>query len=176
MFSHARLREILALVLISAALAFASLPGHSQENGQKFKDWSARCETPKGAKHESCFIFQRLVTKKDDGFVPVLHVLVGHITPDDEPGLFATVPLGVSLPPGVQLSIDGDAPVSFGYSHCSNQGCLAALALSDALIAKLKAGRNAVVTFYTGSHKPVSITVSLQGFTAGFNSLRKSGS
>ena len=176
MFSNSRLRGIFALVLISGALALAPLTPYAQENAQKFKDWSARCETPKGGKHESCFIFQRLVTKKDDGFVPVLHVLVGYITPDGEPGLFATVPLGVSLPPGVQLSIDGDAPVSFGYSHCSNQGCLAALALTGALIAKLKAGNSAVVTFYTGSHKPVSITVSLQGFTAGFNSLRKSGS
>ena len=172
MFSNTRLRDVWALVLVSGALALASLPAYTQENGQKFKDWSARCETPRGAERESCYIFQRLVTKKDDGFVPVLHVLVGYLTPDGEPGLFATVPLGVSLPPGVQLSVDGGAPVSFGYSHCSNQGCLAALALTDALIAKLKAGNNAVVTFYTGSRKPVSITVSLQGFTAGFNSLR----
>ncbi len=172
MFSHTRLRDVWALLLVSGALALAPLPAHAQETGQKFKDWSARCETPTGAKQERCFIFQRLVTKKDDGFVPVLHVLVGYITPDGKPGLFATVPLGVSLPPGVQLSVDGGAPVSFGYSHCNNQGCLAALALTDALIAKLKAGNNAVVTFYTGSQKPVSITVSLQGFTAGFNSLR----
>ncbi len=173
MFSHAALRKFSAWALVLGAFALAPAPSFAQENEQKFKDWSARCEKPKGAEHESCFIFQRLVTKKDDGFVPVLHVLVGYITRDGEPGLFATVPLGVSLPPGVQLSVDGDAPVSFGYSHCSNQGCLAALALSDALIAKMKAGNQAVVTFHTGSQKPVSITVSLRGFTAGFNSLRR---
>ena len=164
-------RTIPWLLLPAAVLLFPAA-GSALENGQKFKDWSARCEVPAGGQHESCFIFQRLVTKKDEKFVPVLHVLVGYITPDGEPGLFATVPLGVSLPSGIQLAVDGGEPVSFGYSHCNNQGCLAALALSKALIAKMKAGRQAVFTFHTGSHKPVSITVSLQGFTAGFNSLR----
>lgn len=157
---------------MTGAVLFAPPAVSAPKDGQEFKDWSARCETPKGADRQRCYIFQRLVTKKDDEYLPVLHVLVGYITADGKPGLFATVPLGVSLPQGLEISVDGGQPTRFGYSHCNNQGCLGALALSDALIASMKAGKQALITFHAGSQQPVSISVSLAGFTAGFNALR----
>lgn len=172
MRSHAAIRYIMACLLISGAAAFSPPAASAPEDGQKFKDWSARCEIPKGANRERCYIFQRLVTRKDDDYLPVLHVLVGYITADGRPGLFATVPLGVSLPQGLKLSVDNGEAVSFGYSHCNNQGCLGALALSDDLIARMKAGKQALITFHSGAQQPVTISVSLQGFTAGFNALR----
>ena len=158
------------LLLGTALLAAPAAP--ALEDGQEFKDWSARCETPRGAGQERCYIFQRLVTKKNDQYLPVLHVLVGYISADGEPGLFATVPLGVSLPQGLQISVDGGEAVRFGYSHCNKQGCLGALALSESLVASMKAGKEARITFYSGSQQPVSIGVSLMGFTAAFNALR----
>ncbi len=172
MRSHAALRSIAACMLCSITAAMIPPAAPALEDGQKFKDWSGRCETLKGVDGERCYIFQRLVTKKDGDYLPVLHVLVGYITADGKPGLFATVPLGVSLPQGLQISVDGGEAVSFGYSHCNNQGCLGALALSDQLIAEMKAGKQALITVHSGSQQPVSITVSLSGFTAGFNALR----
>jgi invasion protein IalB len=142
------------------------------KDGQKFKDWSTRCEVPKGSENEQCYIFQNLVTKKDDKFIQVLNVLVGFITADGKPGLYATAPLGVSLPHGVQLRIDDGEAVRFGYRHCNNNGCLGALALSDELIEEMKGGKQAIITIHSGGQKPVSIAVSLQGFTAGFTALR----
>lgn len=142
------------------------------KDGEKFKDWSARCEKPTGSKIEQCYIFQNLVQKKDENFIQILNVLVGYITADGKPGLYATAPLGVSLPHGVQLRIDDGEAVRFGYRHCNNKGCLGALALTDELIKQMKAGKQAVITFHSGTQKPVSIAVSLQGFTAGFTALR----
>ncbi len=170
LLSQLRLTASCLLTLAVVIAAPSAFP--APEDGQKFKDWSARCETPKGLDREQCYIFQRLVTKKDEKLLPVLHVLVGYITADGNPGLFATVPLGVSLPQGLQIKVDKYEPVAFGYSHCNNQGCLGALALSDDLIAKMKAGRQAIITFHAGSQQPVSVGVSLRGFTAGFNALR----
>lgn len=172
MHSHAAVRHLGACLLTVTAMVVAPPTVPAAQDGEKFKDWSARCETPAGAERERCFIFQRLVTKKDDEYLPVLHVLVGYLTADGRPGLFATVPLGVSLPHGLELSVDGGDPIRFGYSHCSSQGCLAALALSEELIASMKAGDEALITFHSGARQPVSISVSLQGFTAGFNALR----
>ncbi|MDH3317157.1 MAG: invasion associated locus B family protein [Gammaproteobacteria bacterium] len=172
MHSHTAMRSITACLFILSTAVIALPAASALEEGQKFKDWSARCETPKGAEQQSCYIFQRLVTRKDDTYLPVLHVLVGYITADGKPGLFATVPLGVSLRQGLKLSVDSAEPVSFGYSHCNNQGCLGALALSDELIARMRAGKQALITFHSGAQQPVTISVSLQGFTAGFNALR----
>ena len=156
-------------------LSFAVATSHvlaAPKDGEKFKDWSARCEKPKGSENEQCYIFQNLVTKKDDKFIQVLNVLIGFITTDGKPGLYATAPLGVSLPHGIQLQIDDGKAVRFGYRHCNNNGCLGALALTDELVKQMKSGKQAVITIHSGAQKPLSIAVSLQGFTAGFTSLR----
>lgn len=172
MTSRTAQRFITACLLILSTAIIASPAASALEDGQKFKDWTARCETVKGAEQETCYIFQRLVSKKDEQYVQVLHVLVGYVTADNKPGMFATVPLGVSLPQGVQMSVDGGDAVRFGYNQCSRQGCLGALALSDELIARMKAGKQALITFYSGAQQPLSLSISLQGFTAGFNALR----
>ncbi len=167
-----RVGRLASCVLV---LSFAVATSHvlaAPKDGEKFKDWSARCEKPKGSENEQCYIFQNLVTKKDEKFIQVLHVLVGYITTDGKPGLYATAPLGVSLPHGVQLRIDDGEAVRFGYRHCNNNGCLGALALTDELVKQMKSGKQAFITIHSGAQKPVSITVSLQGFTAGFTALR----
>ena len=167
--------QIRRLVSCVFALSFAVATSHvlaAPKDGEKFKDWSARCVTPKGSEKEQCYIFQNLVQKKDEKFIQILNVLVGYITPNGKPGLYATAPLGVSLPHGVQLRIDDGEAVRFGYSRCDNGGCLGALALTDELIIQMKSGKQAFFTIHSGSQKPVSIAVSLQGFTAGFTALR----
>jgi len=167
-----RVRRLASCVLLLSFAVATSYVFAAPKDGQKFKDWSTRCEIPKGSENDQCYIFQNLVTKKDDKFIQVLNVLVGFITTDGKPGLYATAPLGVSLPHGIQLQIDDGKAVRFGYRHCNTNGCLGALALSDELIEEMKGGKQAVITIHSGAQKPVSIAVSLQGFTAGFTALR----
>ncbi len=167
-----RVRRLASCVLVLSFAVATSYVSAAPKDGQKFKDWSARCEIPKGSEKEQCYIFQNLVTKKDEKFIQVLNVLVGYITTDGNPGLFATAPLGVSLPHGVQLRIDDGEAIRFGYRHCNSNGCLGALALTDELIEEMKSGKQAIITIHSGAQKPVSSAVSLQGFTAGFTALR----
>lgn len=85
-------------------------------------------------------------------------------------------PLGVYLPYGLQLDIDG-AP--FGvevFVECQRIGCVSNPPLSEEIIDKLKAG--AVATFRIRLLSPdqptgsvVSAAISLSGFTAAFNAL-----
>ena len=140
------------------------------QNGQKFRDWTERCETKKDSTESSCFVFQNLLLKKENK--RLLHVAVGYLSDNKQPVAFFTLPLGVSLPGGLSLTIDDGKPVRVRYERCDAAGCLAPLALTDTLVKSLKGGRWARVAFFDANRREVSVPVSLLGFTSGLKSLK----
>lgn len=140
-------------------------------DAQTFKDWELRCEKPEGADEERCFLFQNVMLKK--GNQQLLHVAVGYLQNVDRPVAVLTLPLGISLPPGVELKVDAGEPMPLQVEHCLAQGCRVLLGLDDKLLRILKAGNEARVTFHDGARRPIAVPLSLMGFTAGFNALPK---
>ena len=118
---------------------------------------------------ETCYIFQNLLLKSQKK--RLLHVAVGYLSDGKRPAAFFTLPLGVSLPGGLSLTVDDGKPMRLRYERCEPSGCLAPLALTEPLIKSLKGGRWARVAFFDVSRREVSVPVSLLGFTAGFNAL-----
>ena len=164
--------------VLCCALALIALLGapasHAQvENGTRFKDWMVRCETGEdagGKQVEVCYIFQRLVLK--DGKRPVLEVSVGYMRNDSQPAAFFTVPLGVTLPTGMQIQIDAGKAIRIPFAYCRDTGCVAPMQLENSVLGRFKNGNVATVTFVDGLGQQVPVPVSLQGFTAGFNALK----
>jgi invasion protein IalB len=153
------------LVALLAAVAVQAEPAH----GQTFKNWTARCELAPGATAERCFIFQNLVLKESGK--RLVHVAVGYLAANGQAAAVVTLPLGISLPPGATISVDGGDPVDMVIERCDTNGCIGALALGDRLIAELKRGREAHIGFHDGTRRRIAVPVSLLGFTAGFDSL-----
>ena len=58
------------------------------------------------------------------------------------------------------------------FQVCNQAGCIAALPLADGRLEAFKVGQQAKVSFQDGRRQPVTVPVSLSGFTAGFESLR----
>jgi len=138
---------------------------------QIFEDWRLQCEKPEGADEDRCVLFHNIMLKK--GNQQLLNVAVGYLQNVDRPVVVLTLPLGISLPLGVELKVDGGKPMSLQVEHCLERGCKVLLGLDDKLLATLKAGHQAQVTFYDGARRPIGVPVSLLGFTAGFNALTK---
>ena len=157
-----------ALLIVISMLAFPAAHA-APKDGQKFRDWTARCEDRKNGPGEVCYIFQNLLLKSQNK--PLLHVAVGYLDGDKQPVAFLTLPLGVSLPGGLSLTVDDGKPLRLRYERCETSGCIAPLALTDTLVKSLKGGRWARVAFFDVRRREVSVPVSLIGFTAGFNSL-----
>lgn len=159
------LRRILAVVLL------ATLPplAHPAKSGDTFRDWTVQCESAQKGTAQTCYIFQNLLLKQ--GQKRLLHMAVGYLAKSGKPAAFFTLPLGVSLPGGVSLSVDDGPPQRFRYERCEADGCLAPLILGDDLIRALKAGRQARVAFFDASRREISVPVSLLGFTAGYDTL-----
>lgn len=154
-----------ALLLLAAATAAVAAP----ENGAKFKDWTAQCEPIGESQQVRCYISQSLVTK-DEG-KPLMGIAIGYVVENDQPAMLVRLPLGVFLRPGIALQIDGGEQKNYPYERCDPSGCVAGVPMTEALVAAFKAGNKAVITFHNGQ-KPIPLPVSLNGFTAGFDSLR----
>jgi invasion protein IalB len=163
-------RRIAPFVVAYLFALLATVPAHAKpEHGQTFKNWTARCELTPSATLERCFIFQNLVLK--DSGRRLVHVAVGYLAANGQAAAVITLPLGISLPPGAAISVDGGDPVDIVIERCDANGCIGALALGERLIAELKRGREARISFHDGTRRRIAVPVSLLGFTAGFDSL-----
>lgn len=144
-------------------------PAQAQpEDGQKFTDWTVRCEQPDPNGPEVCYLLQ-VITR--EGSQAAVSVAVGYLD-QQRPAVVFTFPLGIFLPPGASFSIDNGERASFAIQQCHPNGCVGGVPLSEALIAQMQKGRQAEITVYDADGGEVPIPVSLLGFTAGFNSLR----
>ncbi|HEY5701701.1 MAG TPA: invasion associated locus B family protein [Gammaproteobacteria bacterium] len=143
----------------------------SPKDGDKFKDWSARCQKANETDKEHCYIFQNLVLK--EGGQRVLHVAVMYLRTNNQPAAIVTVPLGVSLPQGVGFQVDDGEKTRFGYERCDASGCTGGLVLTETIIKTLRKGKQAKFSFHSGAGQEIAIPVSLSGFTAGFATLDK---
>ena len=163
---HFTLRDIVLIAGLTLPLLAAAA-----KSGDTFKDWTVQCESARKGTAETCYIFQNLRMKK--GEKQLLHMAVGYLAKSGDPAAFLTLPLGVSLPGGVSLSVDDGPPKRFRFERCETNGCLAPLMLNEELIRSLKAGRQARIAFFDSARRQISVPVSLLGFTAGFNALGK---
>jgi invasion protein IalB len=152
-----------------AALSMAGPIQAKPQHGQTFKDWTTRCEQAPGTSMQRCFIFQNLVLKESGR--RLVHMAVGYLAANGQAAAVITMPLGISLPAGASISVDGGPPREIVIERCDASGCVGTVALSDRLIADLKRGRQARISFHDGTRRRIAVPVSLLGFTAGFNTL-----
>lgn len=75
-------------------------------------------------------------------------------------------PIGVYLPTGVALEIDGDAIGRVPFTRCMPQVCIAFAEASPPTLEKMKKGAKANFIIYEAPGLGMSMEMSLQGFTA----------
>ena len=124
--------------------------------------WQVSCRTPPGAKEEKCALVQS-VTAEDRpnvGLTVVFYKAIG----EDKKLLRVVVPLGVLLPTGLGLKIDGQDVGNAPFLKCGKRGCVAEVVLQDEVIAKMKTGGTAMFIIFDTPEAGIGIPVSLQGF------------
>lgn len=157
-----------------APLDLPPLP-NQQPPGEKFGDWSKRCETSRDGKKQQCFISQTLVLKQNDQRRNVLFVAIGYYGPQQTPGAILRVPLGLGtfLPAGLQLSVPGTKPLRIVVESCLPTGCTAAVKLAPDMIAAMQKANRGTVELVTIRRQKLALPMSFKGFTAGFAALEK---
>lgn len=156
--------------LVVACLAAAG-GAHAQGGGVKDKhgDWETRCETPPGASYEQCAIVQSVVDQDRPNLTLVVIVLN---TADRKARIMRVIaPLGVLLPAGVSLRIGDQGAGRLNFLQCLANGCIAQLALDDALIGKMKGGKTMTLGVFQTPEQGVGVPASLVGFKEAYEQL-----
>lgn len=81
------------------------------------------------------------------------------------------VPIGVHLPSGLRVHIDGEDFGGVPFQFCHPDRCAAIVILSAEQETALKAGSTVTITFYAEPETPLEVPISLMGVTAGLSSL-----
>jgi invasion protein IalB len=139
---------------------------------REFQDWAVRCGRPAEGAAESCEMLQQ---RQDEKGQTVLAIAVGKVPNNANPGMLIILPLGIWLPPGVVLKVDGGEEVPARVERCERRGCQVELLLEPNVLAILKSGREANVLFQiydeNGQPKVVGVPFSLLGFTAALDEI-----
>jgi invasion protein IalB len=160
---------ILVGLLFGAPLASAAESEPQGAVRDKHGDWTTRCETPPGSAHEQCAIVLSVVDQERPNLILVVIVIN---TADRKARLMRVIaPLGVLLPPGISLRIDNAEAGRLSFLQCLPNGCIAQLAMDEALIDKLKNGKTATLGVFQTPEEGVGVPAPLAGFKEAYEQL-----
>lgn len=168
-----RSAKLAALAVLTAMLTATAGMGQGVVRAE-YGDWQMSCDTPPGASFEQCAIIQN-VTAEDQPNVGLSVIVLK--TADGEARLLRVLaPLGVLLPNGLGLNIDGQDMGRVAFVRCLPNGCIAEVLLDDDLITTLSEGTAAIFVVFRTPEEGIGIPVSLEGFAEGFENLPQPGS
>lgn len=148
------------------SVATAAVPGIVRN---QHGDWQLSCDTPPGASFEQCAIIQN-VTAEDQPNVGLSVIVLK--TADKQARLLRVLaPLGVLLPNGLGLNVDGADMGRVAFVRCLPNGCVAEVVMDDALIETLSGGTTAIFIVFKTPEEGIGIPVSLNGFAEGYAAL-----
>ena len=148
-------------------------PSERVTRTEQHQDWLVRCGRP--GQSEVCEMVQQPVGENGE---PVMAVAVGMVPGNPNPGMIILLPLGIALPPGVELRIDGGAEIETPVERCERQGCQVEMLLEPDLLTALRAGSSVTVDFHVHRQdglQRVRVPFSLLGFTAALAEVQSPG-
>ena len=157
---------------LAGLLVASSESAIAQSNGKpssKHGAWSIICDVPPGASSEQCALMQNVVA--EDRPEVGLSVVVLKTADNKARILRVLAPLGVILPNGLGLNIDGKDLGRAYFVRCMSDGCFAEVILKDDLLSSLQSGTSATFIIFASPEEGIGIPVDLNGFKEGFSKL-----
>ena len=178
----------LAAAVVTLALALGSAAGWAQTANEdsaleqpqaevtaEHQDWIVRCQpAPEEAfgAGDLCEMYQQV--SEQNSQQTVLEVVIGYPQGAEQPIALFNLPLGMRLPPGVALSVDGNDPVNFPIQICLRSGCRTDIALNEELLSQMLAGTQAQLTIADPQNREIQLPLSLLGFSAALDDVQAS--
>jgi invasion protein IalB len=137
-------------------------------------DWTIQCgkgDNPEGGRQ--CGMVQS--TKSEKNPKAILSLIIGKMKQGDKDVTMMRVmaPIGVFLPTGVALEIDGAAVGRVPFTRCAPQLCMAIAEASPDTLVKLKKGKAANFIIYEAPGVGLPMAISLKGFSDALANLDK---
>jgi invasion protein IalB len=166
------LTVLLAVVLPFVVMTSGSADAQKNIDGKveaQFGDWQVVCKAPPpGSKKRVCALVQS-VTAEDRNNVGLTVYFQRFSNGTRVLRVFA--PLGVLLPPGLGLKIDGKDVGHAPFLRCHSFACYAQVVVEETLVSQLSEGKTAVFIIFQTEEAGIGIPISLAGFKSGLERL-----
>lgn len=164
---------LLALAAALASVDGAQTPAQAQFSESELKTtvgaWQVRCGRPSGARAEKCALVQSV--KAEDRRNVSLTIIFLRSFSGDKRLLRVVAPLGVLLPTGLGLKIDGEDVGHAPFLKCGQVGCVAEVVADDDLVEKMQSGQNAIFIIFQTPEEGIGVPIDLTGFGDGLAQL-----
>ncbi len=140
---------------------------------ETFGDWTLRCvRTADGL--DPCQLYQLMYDDQGNSVAEISLFELGGDGPAEAGATIAT-PLETLLTEQITIGVNGGTAKRYPFSYCSLKGCFARIGLTHDDVAAMKAGTTATLQIVpvAAPGKPVSVTMSLKGFTKGYAAVRE---
>ena len=139
---------------------------------EKYGEWELRCIKAEVMKEEECRVFNFLVDQ-DGNTIAQLDMQFLSTGGKAVAGVDIATPLGSLLTAQVVLKIDAGKAKRYPYTWCDQQGCYARFGMTQEEIEAMKRGAkaNVIISSVAAPDQPLSLDLSLSGFTAVWNAI-----
>lgn len=165
-------RAAIGLAVASLGAVALASPSAAQQPGTVKSNhgaWSIVCDQPAGASSEQCALMQNVLAEDR----PELGLSVVVLKTADRKAKILRVlaPLGVLLPNGLGLNVDGKDIGRAYFVRCFSDGCYAEVVLEDELLKTFRSGATATFIVFQSPEEGIGIPVDLKGFGEGYDAL-----
>ena len=138
---------------------------------ETFGDWEMRCVRAEDDS-EICQLYQ-LMKDANGNSVAEFNIFPLPEGSEAVAGANIVTPLETLLTAPLRLAVDSGQGKRYPYSFCSQVGCFSRIGLTADEVASFRQGSAATITIVPAAapSETVSLSLSLSGFTAGFNAL-----
>lgn len=144
----------------------ASAPAPAAAPAAPAQGWVTRCTAATRQDPLDCVLEENAVLNNTGQLVVGFSVRI----PSDTraPVALVHLPLGLYLPAGLKLGVDGGKAQSYPLQTCDAGGCYVGMPLDPALLAEMKTGKQLKATFQTLQRSDLNIELPLAGFAEGY--------
>ncbi|TPJ20217.1 invasion associated locus B family protein [Mesorhizobium sp. B2-7-3] len=160
------------LILSGAGPALAeeaAKPQPAQSKPADANPWAVNCSSGSASSELQCQVSQNLTEAKTGQ--RVLTVTVRRDNGNGSLAMLLALPHGLFLPSGASYQIDQGQKTTIAIQTSDQNGAYAATPLPPDLVKAMKSGTNLNIGMESVTRKPVTIPVSLAGFTAALTKL-----
>ena len=167
--SRAMLFVLLALWPATTLISYAQDQPRSKESSSS-SVWATKCASVGRKEALDCSVEQTVVLTKTRQFL--LSVVV-RVPPDTrQPGMMIHLPLGLFLPAGVIVQLEGQRPQQLQVQTCDSKGCYAGASVSSNMLAVMKQSERLTIIFEDLPKNKISVPVPLKGFAEAYQKIQ----
>lgn len=132
--------------------------------------WSSSCSASARNLPLECAIEQRAFLRQSGRLIAMITIRVPSDT--KKPVAMIQAPMGLFLPAGMTVDIDGDMAQNYPFQTCNNKGCFVGFPVTDKMLNGMFTGDKLNIIFQYLDKKPFALPMSLSGFKEAYGRIK----